>query len=146
MVLGIFKISLRFSNGIGMFLCDKSLEILTVFNTLTLEQIFWITKIFFKKLEQHFLFETLRLKAHHFHTKLPYQQPMLRQIEWGVQNRPITKNGVLPVTTLFFWKFSFSLRTAYKELTWCTNLNVNIRTFRKHWKFIFRMSFPCEYP
>ena len=21
----------------------------------------------------------------------------LRQIEWGVQNRPITKNGVLPV-------------------------------------------------
>ena len=37
---------------------------------------------------------------HHFHTKLPYQKAMLRQIEW-----------VLPVTTLFFWKFCFSLRT-----------------------------------
>ena len=24
------------------------------------------------------------------------------QIEWWVQNRPITKNGALPVTTLFF--------------------------------------------
>ena len=28
--------------------------------------------------------------------------PMLRQIEWKVQNEPITKNGVLPVTTLCF--------------------------------------------
>ena len=30
---------------------------------------------------------------------------MLRQIEWWVQNGPITKNGVLPVTTLFFKNF-----------------------------------------
>ena len=28
-----------------------------------------------------FYFNTLRLKRHHFHTKLP-QKPMLRQIEW----------------------------------------------------------------
>ena len=41
----------------------------------------------------------MRLKTHHFHTKLLYQKPMLRQIEWWVQNGPITKNGVLPVTT-----------------------------------------------
>ena len=27
---------------------------------------------------------------------------MLRQIEWVVQNRPITKNGVLPLLPLFF--------------------------------------------
>ena len=39
---------------------------------------------------------------------------MLRQIEWGVQNGPITKNQVLLVTTLFFRKFCFSLRTSYK--------------------------------
>ena len=39
---------------------------------------------------------------------------MLRQIEWWLQNGPITKDGVLPVTTLFFWKFCFSLRTSYK--------------------------------
>ena len=30
---------------------------------------------------------------------------MLRQIEWRLQNGPITKSGVLPVTTLFFGKF-----------------------------------------
>ena len=27
---------------------------------------------------------------------------MLRQIEWRPQNEPITKSGVLPVTTLSF--------------------------------------------
>ena len=30
---------------------------------------------------------------------------MLRQIEWQLQNGPVTKSGVFPVTTLFFWKF-----------------------------------------
>ena len=58
---------------------------------------------------------------HHFHTKLPYEKPLLRQIEWCVKNGPITKNGVLPVTTLFFLKFCFSLRTFYKELIRCTS-------------------------
>ena len=28
--------------------------------------------------------------------------PILGQIEWGVQNGPITKNAVLPVSALFF--------------------------------------------
>ena len=37
---------------------------------------------------------------------------MLRQKEWQLQNGPITKNGVLPVTTLFFWKISSSFRTS----------------------------------
>ena len=32
---------------------------------------------------------------------------MLKQKEWEIQNGPITKNGVLPVTTLFLWKFCF---------------------------------------
>ena len=63
-----------------------------------------------------FSLKALRLNTHHFHTKLPNQKPMLRLIEWWVQNEPIAKNGVLPVTTLFFWKSSFSLRTSY----WCT--------------------------
>ena len=51
----------------------------------------------------------LQLKTHHFHSKLFYQKPMLRQIEWRPQNGPITRSGVLPVTTLFFWKICFSL-------------------------------------
>ena len=63
---------------------------------------------------------------------------MLRQIEWWVQNGPIAKNGVLPVTTLSFWKFCFSLRTHYKELIWCTNdPNVHIHTFRKRCSLVW---------
>ena len=53
---------------------------------------------------------------HHSHAKLPYQKPMLRQMEWGVQSRPITRNEVLPVTTLSFLKFCFSFRISYVEL------------------------------
>ena len=34
---------------------------------------------------------------------------MLRQIEWRLQNRPITKSGVLQVTALFFGKFVLDL-------------------------------------
>ena len=30
---------------------------------------------------------------------------MLRLTEWGVPNGPITKNGLMPVTTLFFEHF-----------------------------------------
>ena len=33
---------------------------------------------------------------------LPCQKSVLRQIEWGVQNGPITKNEVLLVITLIF--------------------------------------------
>ena len=70
---------------------------------------------------------------------------MLRQIEWWVQNEPITKNGVLPVTTLYFWKFCFSLRTSYKEMIWCTNNpNPHIRTFCRRWNFIWRYFFPVS--
>ena len=48
------------------------------------------------------LVESTKIESALFLYKLPRQEPMLRQIEWGVQDRPITKNGVLPVATLFF--------------------------------------------
>ena len=70
---------------------------------------------------------------------------MLRQIEWRVQNRSIAKNGVLLETSLFLWKFCFSLRTSYKELIWCTNgRNAHMRTFCNSWSFIWRCFFPVS--
>ena len=54
------------------------------------------------------------MKAQHFYTKLPCQKLMLRQIEWGVQIGPITKNALLPLITLFFLKFDLRIRTSYK--------------------------------
>ena len=38
------------------------LEILNVFNTLTLKKIFWKTKTFFKKLEYHLLVESNKIE------------------------------------------------------------------------------------
>ena len=37
---------------------------------------------------------------------------MLRQIEWQLQNGPITISGVLPVTALYSLKFCFSFSTS----------------------------------
>ena len=40
----------------------QSVEILNVFNTLTLIQIFWKTRTFVKKLENYFLVETTKIE------------------------------------------------------------------------------------
>ena len=82
----------------------RSLQILTVFNTSTLQQIFPITIFFSKNWSTIIYLKVLRLKKPHFHAKLPCQKPMLKQIEWGVQNGAITKTRILPVTDLTFHK------------------------------------------
>ena len=43
-----------------------SLEILNIFNTLTLKQIFWKTKTFFKRLEYSFLVEYKKIENETF--------------------------------------------------------------------------------
>ena len=47
----------------------QSVEILNVFNTLTLIQIFWKTKTFFEKLEYRFLVETTKVE----NTSFPFK-------------------------------------------------------------------------
>ena len=122
----------------------QSVETLNIFNILTLKQILWKTKFFSKRLEYRFLSDCNGTRTHnHFVRK--YHKPMLRQIECRVQNGPITKNGVLSVTTLLLWKFCFSLIISYKELVWCTNdPNFCIHTFCKRWSFILRFFFPVS--
>ena len=94
-------------------------------------------KNLFQKTGEPFLAETTKIETHHFHSKLLFQKPLLRQIEWRLQNGPFTKSGVLPVTALFFWKICFSFRTSWKELIWCTNdPNVHIRILCKRWSLI----------
>ena len=54
----------------------------------------------------------------------------------------VESNSFWPVTTLFFWKSYFSVRTSYKELIWCTNYpNIYIHTFCKRWSFIWGQLF-----
>ena len=66
---------------------------------LPLKRVDWKTKTFFKKPGYHFLVERITIENVIFPYKPPYQNPMLRQIEWKVQNLPVTKNGVLSLTT-----------------------------------------------
>ena len=48
-----------------------------------------------------FYLKVPRLKMRHLkNKKLPCPSPMLRKIEWQVQNGSITKNKVLSLTTL----------------------------------------------
>ena len=91
MVLKIFKIALR--------LRDEPVTISG--NSERFEYLNFVTyflknkKTFSKNWSSFFKLKVLRLKMHHFYTKLPNKKPMLRQIEWLVQSRPITKNGLL---------------------------------------------------
>ena len=74
--------------------------------------IFCKTKAFFIKLEYRFLVETIKIQNTLFSFKTSLLEAMLRQIEWTLQNGPITKSGVLPLTTLSFWKTCSSFRTS----------------------------------
>ena len=56
------------------------------------------------------------IESANFHTKLPRQEPMLRQIEWGVHNGFITKNGVYPVTNLFFLKVVIKYKSLLQKV------------------------------
>ena len=60
--------------------------------------------------------KALRLKMHHFHTKLPYQKPMLRPIEWWVQNGPTPKSFASNYS--IFFKILFQC----KNLLWRVDL------------------------
>ena len=99
----------------------------------------------FKKLEYCFLVESTKIDNITFPYKTAVWSHWLRQIECGVQNWLITKNGVLPVTTFLFQKFCFSLGTSYIELIWCTNHpDIHIRTCQKRWSFTLGCFFPVS--
>ena len=88
------------------------MKVLNVSNALTLIQIFWKTKTFFKKLEYRFLVETTKIENTSFPFKTALSEANVKITEWRLQNEPITKSGVLPVTALFFWKICVSFRTS----------------------------------
>ena len=83
----------------------QSVEILNVFNTLNLKQILWKKKTFFKRLEYRFLVENTEIENASCPYKTAVSKTNVKTIEWEVQNGPITKNGILPVTTFFFQEF-----------------------------------------
>ena len=119
-----------------------SVNILNAFNTLTLKQIYWKRKTFFKKLEYRFLVESVKIENASSLYKTAISETNLKT------NRMVTTKWIYQKERSFasnyflFWKFCFSLRTSYKELIWCTNNpNAHIRTSCKRWSFIWRCFF-----
>ena len=61
--------------------------------------------------------------------------PMLRLMEWGVQNGPI-KKWLFVNIYLFFGKFNFIIKTSNRQLIQGTNyLNIHIHIFLKRLSF-----------
>ena len=67
----------------------QSVEILNVFNTLTLIQIFWKTKTFFKKLEYPFLVKTIKIES----TSFPFKTALTEANVKTNRMELITKSG-----------------------------------------------------
>ena len=104
----------------------QSVEILNVFNILTLKRTSWKTKTFFKKLEYRFLVESTEIQ----NASLPYKTAIsetnvkansMLSTKWTYQKeRSFASNYFSLFHFLFFFLkndfFGFSLRTSYKEL------------------------------
>ena len=119
------------------------MEILNVFNTLTLKQIFWKTKTFFKKLEYHFLVESTKTEAASFPYKTVTSEVNAKANRVVSTKWAYHKERSFASNYYIFRKFCFSLRTSYKELIRCTSdPNAHIRTFCKRWSFILQCFFP----
>ena len=134
MVLGTFEIALCLRHWI-IFLWMFS--ILKLWGNFSGKQ-----KLFSKNWSTDFYLKVLRFKTQHFHTKLSCRL-MLREMEWEFQNLPMKENRVLPVTTLFFWKFLFQGKNLIKSWfdvlttlmsTFILVVSVGFFSLRIHWK------------
>ena len=114
----------------------QSAKVSNVFNTLTLKQIFWRTKTFFKKLEYRFLVEATKIE-NTFPFKTALSEANVKTNKMATTKWTYHKEWSFASNYLFFWKICSSFRTSWKELIWCTNdPNVNISIFRKRWSLI----------
>ena len=116
-----------------------TVKILNVLNSLSWNRFSGKRKTFFKKLGYRFLIESTKIENSSFAYETAISEANVKINKMVLQNRPIAKNGVLPVTTLFFLKILFHFKKSYKELICCTNNpNTHICTFCKRWSFIWR--------
>ena len=80
-----------------MFLCDNK----SIFNTLTLKQIFSKTKFFSEKIEHRFSIESTQIENASFPYKSTISEVNVNANRIVSTKRTFHKNGVLSATTLF---------------------------------------------
>ena len=128
----------------------KSVKILNLFNNLTLKQILWKIKAFFKKTGVSFLVESTKIENASFPYKTAISEAngktnSMGTTKWNTEQMDHKEQSFSSNYLIFFWIFCFSLATSYKELICCTNNpNVHICTFCKRWRFIWWCFFPVS--
>ena len=110
MLLGIFKMGLRLRDR-HVFMC-QSVKVSNVFNTLTLKQIFWKTKTFFKKLEYRFLVETTKIENTLFPFKTALSETNVKTNKMATRKWTYQKEWSFARNYFIFWKIFSSFRTS----------------------------------
>ena len=108
MVLGIFKIALRLRDRY-VFMWQSG-EILNIFNTLTVKQIFWKTKTFFKKLESRFLVESTKIENVSFPYKTAISEANVKTNGMVTAKWICDKEGSFASNYLIFLKIFFRFK------------------------------------
>ena len=121
-------------------------KVSNVFNTITLKQIFWKTKTFFKKLEYRFLVETTKTENTSFPFKTALSEANVNRNRIATTKWTYHKKWSFDSNYLIFWKICFSFRTSQKELIWCTNDPdfLHIQIFRTHWSLTLGYFLPVS--
>ena len=92
------------------------MKILNVFNTLTLIQIFWKTKTFFKKLEYRFLVETTKIENTSFPFKTALSEANVKTNRMATTKLTYHKEWSFPSNCfIFLEKFISVLETLKKS-------------------------------
>ena len=118
----------------------QSVEILNVCNALTLKQIFWKTKTFFKNLEYRFLVESTS-------ASFPYKTAIseanvkanrMVSTKWTYHKWSFAGNYFI------FWKFCFTLWTLKKSWLMYQQPKCSCSYFSKALRFIWGWFFPAS--
>ena len=123
----------------------QSVKVLNVYNTLTLIQIFWKTKTFLKKLENHFLVQTTKIENISFPFKTASSEANVKTTRMATTKWTYHKEQSFSSNCFILLKICFSFSTSLKELIWGTNdPNIHIRISRKRWSLFLGCFFPVS--
>ena len=121
------------------------MKVSNVFSTLTLQQTFWKTNTFFKKLEYRFLVEATKIENTSFPFKTALSDTNFKTNSMGTTKWTYHKEWSFVNNYFIILENLFQFQNLLKELIWCTsNPNVHIRIFRKRWSLILGCFFPVS--
>ena len=123
-----------------MFL-GQSVEILSVFNTLTLKQVFLKIFLFFRRA----YVESTQTENAIFPYKTDLSETNVKKNGMVSTKWTYRKERSFASNYFIFLKIGFRVRTSYKESVWCTSYSsVHIHTFYKRLSFISGWLFPAS--